>query len=123
MGKAAPEERRSGSRHLSSTDVTSLPSISIVFSPMSELQHEIPHMPLIWNEAAQERSYLTAVEFSTLASNVSPEAIKKKKRGVGCIIGSGKWGDSCLWLKTNAKLASVYFGRCLAGFVWVRMER
>lgn len=34
-------------------------------------------MPLIWNEAAQEQSYLTAVEFSTLASDVSPEAIKQ----------------------------------------------
>lgn len=33
-------------------------------------------MPLIWNEAAQERTYRTAVEFSTLAFHVSPEAIR-----------------------------------------------
>lgn len=35
--------------------VTSSPSASIIyFFPMSGLWHEIPHMPLIWNDAAQE---------------------------------------------------------------------
>lgn len=58
----------------------SSPSASIIyFFPMSELWQEIPHMPLICNEAAQEWSYLTTVEFSTLASDMSPEAIKQKE--------------------------------------------
>lgn len=53
---------------------------------MCELRHEIPHMPLIWNKAAQEWSYLTAMEFSTLAFGVSPGAIKQKEE---CGLGGG----------------------------------
>lgn len=44
------------------TNIFSLLSISFFF-PSPEPCHEIPHMPLIWNEAAQEWTYLTAVEF------------------------------------------------------------
>lgn len=70
---------RRGSGPLSCTPSDIFALLSIVFSPSSEPCHEIPHMPLIWNEAAQEWTYLTAVEFSTFASNVSPEAIRQKE--------------------------------------------
>lgn len=74
----------SSSSRLSLTSSPSSPSSSL---PTSKLWHRIPHMPLIWSEATQERSYLTAVEFSTLASDVSPEAIKQQKAEWGVLRG------------------------------------
>lgn len=88
------------------------------------LWHEIPHMPLIWNDAAQEWSYLTAVEFSTLASDMSHEKqLSKRRSGVYYRIGEG--GDGCPWEKSKVTLASVCSGLCLPGSASERgrMER
>lgn len=79
------------------------------------LWHKIPHMPLIWNDAAQEWSYLTAVEFSTLASDMSPEAIKQKEEwGLLSDWRRGRWlsvreieGNTCFCL-----LGPVFTGQC-----------
>lgn len=90
-GEAAAKKNTGWWTPLPPVSLTSSPSSPSSSLPMSKLWHRIPHMPLIWSEATQEQSYLTAVEFSTLAADASPEAIKQKS-GVGCVTGPEKQG-------------------------------